>query len=157
MDNQSTVWDCNNPSDQMAIAATHVISQTVFDQYMSNYWGGDADTVEPMVLSWATMSEQMSSASCTTTCWKFEMDSADKTNNDITPGFQTLSGGVPPGYNPDITYYSFALFKGAYLNNSADSFYFFKAQTADNKYVVIFQAMNSNTVVACYDIAGEYP
>ncbi|MBS1771426.1 MAG: hypothetical protein JST82_01110 [Bacteroidetes bacterium] len=156
-----TITDCNSPVDQMAVANYHSITQAAFEGYLYNYWGESYAEVAPVSVPWTELSDQMAGSDCSTTCWKLEYDFAMADVNAIALGFQELSptGKPPEPYDPNITYYAFALFNGAYLKDNATEFQFFKAQYSppESKYAVIFRTMNGNTPVGYYNLSDSYP
>jgi hypothetical protein len=161
MDKPRKLLDCNDPADQLAIANYHSIPQATFDGYMYNFWGAEADMVDPVIVPWEDLSTQMATSSCSTNCWKLEMDPQDANINAIAFSFQELlPDGKPPENTPGITYYSFALMNGAKLKDDADEYHFYKAQYPEaegGRVAVIFQTVQSGTVLGYYNLSNEYP
>jgi hypothetical protein len=157
----NTLIDCNSTIDQLALANYHSIPEAAFEGYLYNYWGDKAEIIEPVIVPWADLEAQMLDKDCNTTCWKLVSNHTDTDTNTIALGFQELEpGGLPPEYQPNITYYSFALFKGAQLKDGATEFHFYKAQYSppESKYAVIFQTMSDEKVVlGYYNLSNSYP
>ncbi|MBN8670499.1 MAG: hypothetical protein J0L80_07415 [Chitinophagales bacterium] len=152
----STTYNCNEPSDQLAYASNHEVSQTTFNTYLSNFWGASAGSVTPVTKTWMELDAEMTGKDCATQCWKLEFDENDTANNDIAFGFQTLTGGTPPPYSAGITYYSIALFKGIKLDIDAVTFEFYKAIDGDDLYTVIFKAIAEDNTTKYYDLSSDY-
>lgn len=152
----STTYNCNDANDQLAIANNHVISESTFNNYLSNFWGAAAGSVTPVTKTWAEIDAEMDGKDCNTQCWKLEFNPNDTENNDMSFGFQTMTGGTPPPYSAGTTYYSIPLFKGIKLDMDADSFEFYKAKDSNDLYTVIFKAIAEGTV-KYYDLSNLYP
>ena len=153
----STPLNCNEPAEQLATAAYHEIDQTVFNTYLSNFWGASARSVIPVTKSWTELSSDMTGKDCATQCWKLEFDQNDTVNNDISFGFQTMVNGEPPAYAAGNAYYPIALFKGIKLDIDAASFEFYKAIDRNDLYTVIFKAIAEDQNTKYYDLSNDWP
>lgn len=163
MGEKSRLINCNSTADQLAVANYHSTTESAFQGMLYNFWGAEADVVAPVSVPWVELEAQMLDKDCNTTCWKLEYNHMDTEANAIAFGFQELSpAGLPPSYEANITYFSFALIKGAQLKDGASEFQFYKAQYPDEeeegKYAVVFQTLSDDrSVLGYYNLSTDYP
>lgn len=151
-DTASKKYNCNNVSDQIAIANQHKISEATFNNGLTNFWGSLASVQEPTVRTWTEMNDAMAGQDCTEMRWKLQMDHNDVDTNAIDLVIEPI---------PDeetIVNYSIALFKGVKEGYNAAEFHFYKARHDNENYDIIFKAVNSaGTPVYFGDLNGLYP
>lgn len=143
-------FDCNNPTDQVTIANMHKITEATFNNGINNFFGAGAASVPPTVKTWQEMSDAMDGQDCMSMQWKLEMDENDTTNNNITLTVEPMT--------ETVVNYSIALFKGVRQAYNAETFEFYKAKHNDNRYDIIFKALNAaNELVYCGDLSDIHP
>ncbi|MBS1772807.1 MAG: hypothetical protein JST82_08100 [Bacteroidetes bacterium] len=151
-------YDCNNTSDQIAIANSHAISETTFNNYLNNFWGEAAGGVSPEIKIWSELSTAMGEKNCEEECWKLTFDYEDTVTNSITFGFQEMEDGVPPPYEAGIAYYSIGMIKGVHEDMDALNYCFYKAKDSEDNYTVIIKAIaDGGATTKYYDLSDLYP